>query len=127
MAPELSHAGQQRIVIGDDSPEMLASATRILREAGYAVFATYNGYSTAQVAAFIADLDLLITNTRLVDMTAAQLIPGVRRHKPHLPILHIGEPLPADDPVLASIPTLSEPFTASELRQAVENLLQAGH
>ena len=123
MDPKLSSPDSPRIVVGDDSPALLATTTQILREAGYTVYATYNGFSTAQAATFIAELDLLITNTRLVDLTAAQLIPSVRRQKPDLPILHIGEPLPAVDPELANVPTLREPFTPTELRQAVEKLL----
>jgi CheY-like chemotaxis protein len=123
MTGELGAPGQPRIVVGDDEATFLAATTATLRQAGYIVYATYNGFSTYQAACFVADLDLLITNTRLADVTAPELIRRVRREKPHLPVLHIGEPLPPDDPSLADVPTLPEPFTPDQLLSSVEALL----
>jgi DNA-binding response OmpR family regulator len=70
-------------------------------------------------------LDLLITNTRLADLTSPELIRAVRRHKPRLPVLHIGEPLSGDDPALADVPTLREPFTADELLALVHAVFRS--
>jgi DNA-binding response OmpR family regulator len=125
MGPELAAPGQRRVVVGDDDAALLAATTRVLREAGYTVYATYNGHSTYQAAMFVADLDLLITNTRLADLTSPELIRAVRRHKPRLPVLHIGEPLSGDDPALADVPTLREPFTADELLASVHAVFRS--
>ncbi|HYC31236.1 MAG TPA: response regulator [Gemmatimonadales bacterium] len=112
-------------MVGDDEPRLLAVTTQVLREAGYTVFATYNGYSTSQAALMVAELDLLITNTRMADLAAPELIRRVRREKPGLPVLHIGEPLPAtNDPALADVPTLPEPFTAEQLLASVSALIR---
>jgi hypothetical protein len=48
----------------------------------------------------------------------------VRREKPGLPILHVGDPLPDPEGLLKDVPSLLEPFTASELLAVVTPLLQ---
>jgi DNA-binding response OmpR family regulator len=111
-----------RIVATDDDPKLLAQVTYALRQAGHIVYAAYNGFIALQQACTIPDLDLLITNTRLRNLGAAELIRQVRETRPGLPILHIGEPLPKDD-VTGNVPTLQEPVTSQELLEAVAALL----
>lgn len=101
---------------------MLGSLTSTLREAGYTVFALYNGDAACQAAISMASLDLLITNTRLADLGAPELIRRVLETKPDLRILHIGEPLPPDDRHPA-VPTLREPYTPTQLLAAVRELM----
>jgi CheY-like chemotaxis protein len=110
-----------RIVATDDDPKLLAQVTYALRNAGHIVFAAYNGFTAYQQASTIPDLDLLITNTRLRALGAPELIRRVREVRPTLPILHIGDPLPADLP--ADVPTLREPVSPEDLLEAVAALL----
>jgi DNA-binding response OmpR family regulator len=111
-----------RIVATDDDPKLLAEVTYALREAGHIVYAAYNGFIALQQACTTPDLDLLITNTRLRNLGAAELIRQVREARPGLPILHIGEPLPEDD-ITGNVPTLREPVTSQGLLDAVGTLL----
>lgn len=126
MASEASGAADTyRIVAADDDPKLLASVTYALRDAGHIVFAAYNGLSAFQLATTMAELDLLITNTRLHDMEATEIIRQVRSVRPELPILHIGDLPLATDPSLPRVPTLREPFTRDQLLAAVEQAVAA--
>ena len=122
MSPQPTEPVQWRIVATDDDPKLLAKVTYALRDAGHIVFAAYNGFTALQQASSIARLDLLITNTRLRGLTATELIREVRKVRPALPILHIGDPLPEDE-LTGNVPTLQEPVSPDALRRAVAALL----
>jgi DNA-binding response OmpR family regulator len=115
-----------RIVVSDDDPMLLARLVRMLRDAGHGVFAAYDGLSALELAEYIPDLDLLITNTRIGDVPATELIRRVRAAKPWLAIIHVGDPLPDAEGPLANVPTLREPFTSDELLAAVDGALARG-
>jgi CheY-like chemotaxis protein len=113
----------KRIVVSDDDPMLLGFVVTTLRDAGHCVFAAYDGESACELALVLDQLDLMITNTRLGSVSARDLIRAVRREKPELPILHVGEPLPNPDGLLDDVPTLPEPITAEALVAAVRDLL----
>ena len=110
------------IVATDDDPKLLSQVTYALRDAGHIVYAAYNGFIALQQATSIPDLDLLITNTRLRGLNAAELIRRVREVRPGLPILHIGDPLPVDEHT-RNVPTLREPVTGEALLEEIAALL----
>ncbi len=112
-----------RIVAADDDPKLLATVTYALRDAGHIVFAAYNGLCAFQLATTTAELDLLITNTRLHDLEATEIIRQVRSLRPELPILHIGDLSLPTDPSSPRVPTLTEPFTRDQLLAAVEQAM----
>jgi DNA-binding response OmpR family regulator len=111
-----------RIVVTDDNPQLLTTLVQMLAEAGHAVFAAYDGLSACELAEYIPNLDLVISNTRICNVKVPELIVRVRSNKPWLAILHIGDPLPVDGP-LANVPSLQEPFTSEELLAAINKLL----
>jgi DNA-binding response OmpR family regulator len=112
-----------RIVATDDDPMLLAFVVATLRDAGHCVFAAYDAESACELALELDELDLMITNTRLGTVSARDLIRAVRRQKPDLPILHIGEPLPNRDGLLDDVPNLPEPIRAEALVAMVRDLL----
>jgi DNA-binding response OmpR family regulator len=113
-----------RIVATDDDPILLTKVVTTLRDAGYCVFAAYDADSAFELSLLIPDLQLLITNTRLGTEPARALMRQVRRERPGLPILHVGEPLPDPEGLLKDVPSLQEPFTPGELLAAVIAMLQ---
>jgi len=125
-APSTGPPGPWRIVATDDDPQLLAWVVTCLRNAGHCVFAAYDGDSACEIALLIPDLQLLITNTRLGTMSSRELIRRVRREKPELPILHVGDPVPEAEGLLLDVPTLREPFTPEQLLTAVEALVRGG-
>jgi CheY-like chemotaxis protein len=110
-----------RIVVTDDDPKLLLKIVEILSDAGHNVFAAYDGQSACELAEYIPNLDLVISNTRMGSMKAPELIARVRAVKPWLGILHMGDPLPAGP--LTGVPSVREPFTAVELLDAISALL----
>jgi CheY-like chemotaxis protein len=112
-----------RIVVTDDDPKLMAFLVSVLQKAGNCVFAAYDGDSACELALMLPRLDLLVTNTRLGTISGRELIRQVRAEKPGLPILHIGEPLPNPDGLLADVPSLAEPFTEAQLLAQVRGLL----
>jgi CheY-like chemotaxis protein len=112
----------RRIVVTDDDPRLLTRVVRTLRSAGYCVFAAYDGASACELALLIPELDLLITNTRLGDISGRELILHVRERRPELPILHLGDPLADPDGRLNDVPSLREPFTPEQLIEAAGKL-----
>ena len=112
-----------RIVVTDDDPKLMAFLVSVLQKAGNCVFAAYDGDSACELALMLPRLDLLVTNTRLGTVSGRELIRRVRAEKPGIPILHIGEPLPDPDGLLADVPSLAEPFTEAQLLAQVRGLL----
>src|SRR5687768_16172186 len=110
-----------RIVVTDDDPKLLAAIVQILSDAGHNVFAAYDGLSACELAEYIPNLDLVISNTRMKTLKAPELIHRVRSVKPWLAILHVGDPLPAGP--LTGVPSVREPFTSVELLDAISALL----
>ena len=110
-----------RIVVTDDDPKLLTAIVKIKRDAGHNVFAAYDGLSACELAEYIPNLDLVISNTRMKTLKAPELIRRVRSVKPWLAILHMGDPLPAGR--LTGVPSVREPFTSDELLDAISALL----
>jgi DNA-binding response OmpR family regulator len=113
----------RRIVAADDDPMLLAFVAATLRDAGHCVFAAYDVEAACELALQLDDVDLMITNTRLGTDSARELVGAVRRRKPDLPILHVGDRLPNPDGLLDDVPNLPEPFTAETLLAVVQQLL----
>jgi len=122
--PSTGPPGPWRIVATDDDPQLLARVVTCLRDAGHCVFAAYDGDAACEIALLIPGLHLLITNTRLGTMSSRELIKRVRREKPELPILHVGDPVPDVEGLLLDVPTLREPFTPEQLLTAVAVLVR---
>jgi DNA-binding response OmpR family regulator len=122
MRPPPTNSRPLRIVVTDDNAQLLTAIVKILAEAGHAVFAAYDGRSACELAEYIPNLDLVISNTRICNVNVPELIVRVRAKKPWLAILHVGDPLPREGP-LRNVPTLSEPFTPEELLAAIAALL----
>jgi CheY-like chemotaxis protein len=124
MSPLTREPRALRIVVTDDDTRLLVILVKMLKDAGHCVFAAYDGLAACELAEYMPDLDLVISNTRLVNLDAPELIQRVRAAKPWLAVLHVGEPLPQTGP-LADVPTLREPFSSGELLKAIDSLLES--
>jgi DNA-binding response OmpR family regulator len=114
-----------RIIVTDDDPVLLARLVVMLREAGHGVFAAYDARAALELARYIPEVDLMITNTRIGTVETPELVKGVRATMPWLAILHIGDAFPDATGPLADVATLQEPFTSEELLAVMARLLVA--
>lgn len=115
----LSNDGR-RIVICDYN-QLLQSVTGLLRMSGYTVFQAYDGLAAEELCLQLEDIELLVLNTFGTGIDLGELIQVIRRRRPNLPVLHIGNSIP--DFLPPDVPTLAEDFTAGSLLLAVEALM----
>lgn len=124
-APDLN--GRKRIVVADEDPKVVEFIIQTLRKDRHAVFHAYDGLSAAELAFAIDVVHLVITNTRVSGLPGVELIYTLRGRLPELPILYlanIDRSTPAIEAKLPrDVPILREPFTADQLRAAVDGLL----
>ena len=88
---------------------------------GYAVFQAYDGLATEELCAQLPDIRLVVLNTYGTGTDLRELIQGVRRAHPGMPVLHIGDTIPPSLP--SDVPTLGEDFTPDALLLAVAALM----
>jgi hypothetical protein len=88
---------------------------------GYTVYQAYDGLAAEELCVQLADIELLVLNTFGTGIDTGELIRVVRRQRPDMPVLHIGDSIPESMP--PDVPTLAEDFTADTLLLAVEALM----
>jgi len=120
-----------RPIVADEDQTAVASVLHLLRQDGHAVVHACDALSATQLASALQDVcDLLITNTRVGAADGVDLIRRLRGKAPTLPVLYLantGRSTPEMEARLPpGIPILREPFTAEQLRAAVESLLDGG-
>jgi CheY-like chemotaxis protein len=119
-----------RVVVADEDPSVVHFVIHTLRKDGNAVFHAYDALSAFQLVFSLDRCDLLISNTRVEGMPGVELIHQLRTEKPGLPILYVanvGRSTPELEAELPpGTPILREPFTAEELREAVQPYVWGG-
>jgi CheY-like chemotaxis protein len=112
--------GRRRILVAEDDHGLARFIEAALREAGHEVVAEENGYE-ALARGRNEQFDLLVTDVMMPGLTGDVLARELRAANPGLPVLFVtgsyGAPL-----VVGDEPLLAKPFTAEELRQAVDEL-----
>ncbi|MBI3200512.1 MAG: response regulator [Myxococcales bacterium] len=113
------------LVVEDEAP-VRAIMLRILQGAGYSVTAVETVQDAVQVMTDLArPVDALLTDYQLPDGTGAQVIDALARHRPGVPCLLTTGYMNADVERLADVPLLPKPFTPSELKARVAELMPA--
>jgi PAS domain S-box-containing protein len=113
------------ILVVDDEPSLLAAASRMLRQQGYTVYTAGSG---EQALAIMRDHDiqLLVADTIMPDITGPALASRISQLKPGIPVLHMsgytGNLLPGAVNDLAFI---QKPFTSQQLSDKVQDVLTA--
>jgi DNA-binding response OmpR family regulator len=114
------------IVVADEDRAVVAFIIRTLREDGHAVFHAYDVLAATQLVFALNPCDLVISNTKVEGADGVELVVQLRRRRPQVPIIYLASSrttaeierqLPAD------VPILREPFTAEQLRAAVNAML----
>lgn len=120
-------SNRSRIVIADEDPSVVQFVIQTLRQDGNAVFHAYDALSAVQLAVSLDRCDLLISNTRVEGVPGVELIHHLRTRMPKLPIVYIAKVGRSTSELEAQlpqgVPILREPFTAEELRAAVQPYL----
>ena len=125
-APAARATRAVRILVVEDDPRVARATSGALEELGHrAVNAASGEEALALLEGPAADVDLVITDVMMPEMTGAELASAIRRRGLMVPILfvtgYVGEAGEAED--FAEGDLLRKPFTVAALAEAVENSL----
>jgi two-component system cell cycle sensor histidine kinase/response regulator CckA len=114
------------ILIVEDQPEVAQLVQRLIAPAGYDITVATDALSAVARVAAGAQLDLLITDVVMPDMTGPELAAALRIHHPDLPVLYMsGYTAASLGPQLhldANSMLVEKPFTRSTLLSAIRSL-----
>jgi len=114
-----------RILAVDDDALILMNTAAFLEDMGHLVWEASSGMDALAIIKDNPDLDLLITDQAMPNMTGTQLVEHVAGERPNLPIIlatGYGE-LPTDSQL--KVVKLGKPFSQSELEDALKRALAA--
>src|SRR5688572_13479478 len=121
------HPGAHILVVEDD-PRVSRSTVDALDELGYLPIASASGREALEQLATHPEIDLVLTDVMMPEMTGTELAAEVRRLYPRVPVLfvtgYVGEAGDADDLIGGEL--LRKPFTVAALANAVETALGGG-
>jgi len=117
----------RHIIVADEDRAVVDFVIKTLREDGHAVFHAYDVLAATQLAFALEPCDLVLSNTRVEGADGVELVVQLRRKRPALPIIYLangGRSTPEIERQLpADVPILRLPFTAEQLRAAVNAML----
>lgn len=111
------------ILTVDDDPLVGLNTTSILEELGHKVHSASSGTRALEILQREADIELLITDQAMPNMTGVDLIKNVRAEKPDFPaIIATGyAELPQGE--AAGIPKLAKPFRQQDLAAIIDEAM----
>jgi|SRR5687767_12607646 len=104
MSHRPSRPARLNIVLADADSRVVEKILLALREDGHAVFHAYDALSAIQLATNFPNIDLLITNTLVIDSPGIELVHQVRRRIPALPIMYIASAARSTPAIEAALP-----------------------
>lgn len=121
---ELPDGDGRTILVVEHEPPLLRAATRILTGAGYQVIAAATG-PEALVVVGDRDVDAVLTDVVMPDMTGPRLIELMREHRPELPVVYMSGyssgMLDVTGVLDPRAPFVEKPFTARDLLHKVHD------
>jgi len=123
------YVGEQRensvhtILMVEDDQRVRKSTAAGLEELGHTVLACSNGWTAIDILAERPDVDLLLTDVVMPEMTGPELVAKIASSHPNLPVLFVTGYAreAADDGQFSGRVVLRKPFTIAALAEAVEN------
>jgi PAS domain S-box-containing protein len=127
-APAQIPAGEPRrlvVLVTDDDPLVLTNMAAMLDDFGHKVFEASSARQALAILRRESDIQLVITDQAMPDMTGLQLIGKIKNRWPDLPVIlatGFAELPPGTDPLQI---TLAKPFFQHDLARAVEIAMTA--
>jgi len=112
----------------EDDPRVSRATVDALEELGYRPLACAGGAEALEMLDAHPEIDLILTDVMMPEMTGTELAAEVRRRRPRVPVLfvtgYVGEAGDADELIGGEL--LRKPFTVAALAHAVETALGGG-
>ena len=111
------------ILLVDDEDLVRLATAEMLREMGHSVHEANTGSAALKQISSGEEFDLLITDYLMPGMRGSELIEGVHRHRPGLPVLLLTGYANLAKGEAAGLPRLAKPFREADLARSVAALL----
>jgi PAS domain S-box-containing protein len=114
------------ILVVDDDPLIAMSTVDMLEDLGHIAIEANSGKRALEIIDSGQEIDLMLTDQAMPEMTGIQLTEIVRSKRPDIPVLLASgyADLPASR--LAHLPRLSKPYQQAQLQAEIEKLLDLG-
>ena len=110
------------ILIAEDDPAVRSLVVRVLERKGYNVLAAADGREAFELLrAGAAEVDLLLSDSAMPEISGMELIEAAQRLRPGLPVLLMSGY--AAQEMRPALPYLEKPFAPADLEQRVQQLL----
>jgi signal transduction histidine kinase len=111
------------ILMVEDDQRVRRSTAESLEELGHTVLACANGQTAIDILAERPDVDLLLTDVVMPEMTGPELVAKIASSHPHLPVLFVTGYAreAADGGQFSGHGMLRKPFTIAALAEAIES------
>ncbi|AUW60599.1 sensor histidine kinase (plasmid) [Sphingobium sp. SCG-1] len=115
------------ILVVDDDPLVLANTVAMLEDLGHRVAPAISGPDAIQQLDHGLEVDLVLTDQMMPQMTGVQLAGALIKRRPSLPVLLVSGyvEFAPDEP--HRLPTLQKPFDQRALAEAVEAIFTASN
>jgi PAS domain S-box-containing protein len=117
----------QTVLLVDDDELVLASAAAIIEDLGYRVIAVENGEEALRIINSSAEIDVLMTDQAMPEMTGVQLAQATAKKRPRLPVIVASGFAELESNSAQRWRRLPKPFRRAELAEALAAALQESH
>jgi PAS domain S-box-containing protein len=123
--PEAS-VGARVVMVVDDDTLVLRSAAAMLEDLGHQVFEATSGQQALSLLAQHPEVEVLITDHAMPNMTGAELVATVQKISPSLPIVLASGYAELPLGLVTGLTRLPKPFTQHELECAISQATPIG-
>ena len=115
VVPEIAESGALNVVAVDDDFLILTNTVAMLEELGHTVTSASSGKQALEILRREPDVDLVITDQAMPQMTGVQLADAIRRQWPDLPVVLATGYAELEPGAARTLRKLSKPFSEAEL------------
>ena len=122
--------GAETVLVVDDEGKLREAVARVLRKAGYEVLVVGDGTQALALGPGVVErVQLLLTDVVMPGPSGLDVVDGLRRLRPHLPVLYMSgftdSALVDGEHLDARTRFIAKPFTPEEVLTAVREMLAA--
>ncbi len=121
VTPDRRSDRRRIVLLVDDDPLVLASLGAMLEDLGHTTVEAGSGRQALEILRGGTEIDLVITDYAMPEMTGLQLAEALGRLRPELPVLLATGYMESLGPIASGPAPLVKPFASSALAQAIED------